>query len=178
MAKCRITSLTPPCGYNVQGIRAAHVLDFEGFGGLQFDGDGLEDTALVEKVFGLNPVALPVASTTKYTSSKSGKVYAHTLETFIPELSAQLSASLDLATRRKFVVIFTTAGGRRFLFGYENGATLSYTNQTADALGSMLTLTAASVYPLFEILDRAIIGEPRAVFDVDFDFGAFCELVN
>lgn len=151
-------------------------MDVEDFGGFQFENDGLESSALVEKVFGSGAIALPVSLATKYTSSKSGKIYTHVLETFVPELSAQLSASLDLATRRKFVVIFTTASGRRFAFGYEKGATLNYTNQTAEALGSLVTLTALSVYPLFEILDAAIIGEPRAVFDVDFDFGAYCEV--
>lgn len=176
MAKCRINSLTPPCGYNIQGIRSVQVMDFDDFGGFQFQGDGLEDTALVEKVFGSNAIGVPAGTSTKYTSTLAGKIYAHSLESFIPDLSAQLSASLDLAKRHKFVVIFTANNGRRFAFGYETGATLGYTNQTADALGSVLTLSAASIYPLFEILGTAEIGEPRAIFDVDFDFGAYCEV--
>lgn len=176
MAKCRINNLTPPCGYNVQGIIAAQVMDLEDFSGFQFFGDGLEDSALVEKIFGGAPVAVPTSSATKYSSAKNGKLYTHTLESFIPELSAQLSASLDLAGHRKFIVIFTTAMGKRFAFGYGNGASLSYTNQSAEALGSLVTLSAVSTFPIFELTAEAVIGTPRAMFDVDFDFGAFCEI--
>lgn len=175
MAKCRISNLTPPCGYNVQGVVAAAVLDFEDFGGFQFVGDGLEDTAQVDKIFGGDPIALPVSNGTKYTSARSNKIYTHTLETFIPKLSAQLNASLDLATRRKFVVMFTTGDGGRFVFGYENGASLTYTSQTADASGSMVSLSAASIYPLFELSDNALVGVPLVTFDIDFNYAAFCE---
>lgn len=174
MAKCRITNLTPPCGYNVQGVVAASVVDFDDFGAFEFDDDGLEDTALVTNIYGLTPIGLPVSLATRYTSSKAGKVYTHTLETFIPALSAQLIASLNLATRRRFVVIFTAGNGSRFVFGYENGATLTYTAQTAEALGAMVTLTALSAHPLFELSPTAKTGAARVTFDVDFDFGAYC----
>lgn len=176
MAKCRISNLVPACDYNVQGIRSAEIIDLDDFDGFQFEADGLEDTALVELVFASDIVALPVSTGTKYSSTRSGRVYAHTLETFVPRLSGQMSAALDLATRRRFVVLFTTNNGQRFAFGYENGATLSYTNQTADAVGSIITLTAASIYPLFELLDGATSGGPRPIFDVDFTVGASCEI--
>lgn len=175
MAKCRITTLIPPCGYNLQGVTAAQLIDFEDFGGIEFDGDKLESSALVAKVYGGLPIGIPVAQSTRYTSAQTGRVYAHTLETFVPQLSAQLIASMDLATRRRFVVMFTAASGRRFLFGYESGATFKYAGQTAEAIGAMVTLTAASAYPLFEVSPLAEIGAARAMFDISFDFGAFCE---
>lgn len=175
MANCKITQLAPPCGYNVQGIASAAVIDFEDFDGLQFSGDALEDVALVEKIYGGASIALPVSSGTKYSSTIAGKIYTHVLDTFVPALSAQLSASLHLATRRKFVVLFTTSSGARFVFGHDNGAKLTYSNQTSDAVGSAVTLSATSRHPLFEVSPQAIIGAPRATFDIDFNLGAFCE---
>lgn len=175
MAKCRISNLTPPCGYNVQGIVDAWLMDFEDFGGFEFANDAREDVALVQSIFGGGAVRLPVSGATKYSSSMSGRMYAHTLETFIPSLSSQIVRDLNLASRRRYIVIFTTSDGRRFVFGYESGAKLSYSGQTTDAVGAAVTLSAASIHPLFELTADAYIGVARDVYDIDFNFGAFCE---
>lgn len=177
MAKCRISNLIPPCDYNVQGVVGLQIMDFEDFEGYEFAGDATEDVAMVSALYGVAPVGVPVSSSTRYSSVQGpNRTYTHTVETFVPALSADISAALNLARRRKYVVVFTTANGQRFTYGYEAGAALSYTNQTAEATGAVVSLVANSIHPLFEIEAGANIEAPRIAFDVDFDFGAFCNI--
>lgn len=152
-------------------------MDFEGFSGYEFDGDGRPDSALVQTVYGEALVQMPTESGTRYTGAKVGKIYTHNIETFIPELSAYMSSNLELGTRKKFIVIWKALTGRTFTFGYETGASLTYTSQTADNMGSTVTLSARSKYPLFEVKDGATIAVPKAVFDIDFNLWASCEII-
>lgn len=149
---CRIQSLTPPCAYNVAGIRRILLLDFDDFQAFEFDGDDLYNNCLVTSIYRSGDFAeLQTPDSAKYSSSLTGNLYTHTLETFIGDLSAQYAANLHLATKRRYIVFFQTNAGRYHAFGYEAGATLSYANQTEESNGSLVTITASSIYPLFEV---------------------------
>lgn len=153
MGNCRINSLVPNCGYNIDGIEAIRLLDFDDFGGFKFDGDGLYDSCYVSEVLQRGDssyVDIAAPDSAKYTSTLNNGTYTHTVETFIGDLSASLSSSLHLATKKRYIVLFRTKAGRYFVFGYEAGATVTYVNQTADGLGSLVTISANSIYPLFE----------------------------
>lgn len=179
MAKSRIQNLKPPCGYSSEGVTAAWLLDFEDFRAFRFRGDDLYNNCFVEAIFRDGGFTeLPAPNTAKYSSAINNKIYAHTLETFIPELSDEILANLHLATRRRFVVVMKLNTGRFFTFGYEAGASLTYAGQTAENIGALVTLTAASIYPLFEVVDTVITDSDTYNIGVDVDYinGAYCEL--
>ena len=172
MGKCRIQNIVPPCGYRLDGIDLIRLLDFNEFGGFKFDGDGLYDTCLVTAMPWANSfIEVDSPDTAKYTSSLQNGIYTHTLETFIGDLSADLEAKLHLATNRRYVALFRTKAGRLFAFAYEAGATITYTNQTTGGIGSLVTITATSIYPLFEaiesVLDTLRVKPSRLFFEND-----------
>lgn len=175
---CRTTHIKrASCSYNVEGLNAIKLLDLEDFEGFKFEGDQLYDVC---KVVGVsmrgNWVDVETPETAKYSSTLSGGIYTHTVETFIGELSAEISATLHLATKRRSVVLFRTNSGRYFVFGSDAGATLSYTSQTAEAAGSLITISAASKLPIFEVLPDALAtGFYNIQFKPDFVTGAYCE---
>lgn len=179
MAKCRIQNIKPPCGYTVEGIDEILLLDFEDFKGYQFDGDGLYRLCLVTAVLRVGDFkeleAPDVAA--KYASTLSNGIYAHTLETFIHDLSASTLSNLHLAAKRRHVPVFKGKNGKYYTFGYEAGASLGYTNQTAEVMGSLVTITCASIYPLFEMTAEALIAINIISFDPDFNAGAYCEII-
>lgn len=178
MGNCRIQNIKPPCGYRVEGIDLIRLLDFDDFDGFKFDGDDLYNNCLVTAIIrsgGFVEVDSP--DTAKYTSSLQNGIYTHTLETFIGDLSAELEATLHLATKRRYIVLFRAKNGRYFAFAYEAGASVSYANQTAEGVGSLVTITAASIYPLFEVSEEAFTAETySSEFIPDFDSGAYCEI--
>lgn len=151
---CKMQNMLPPCGYSVDGIEAIRLLDFENFAGFKFAGDGLYSNCYVEGILQQNGGSYIDVATrdtvTKYTSNLQKGVYTHTIETFIGDISAELTASLHLATKRQYIVLFRSKSGRYFVFGYEAGATVSYSSQAADGFGSLVTISAKSIYPLFE----------------------------
>lgn len=178
MGNCRIQNIKPPCGYRVEGIDLIRLLDFDDFDGFKFDGDDLYNNCLVTAVLRSGDfVEVDTPETAKYTSSLQNGVYSHTLETFIGDLSAELEATLHLATNRRYIVLFVAKNGRYFAFAYEAGANLSYANQTAEGIGSLVTVTASSIYPLFEVSEDAFTAETySSEFIPDFDSGAYCEV--
>lgn len=148
MAKCRIQNLKPRCGYQIEGITDIRLLDFEDFEGFVFRNDDLYSKCYVAAILHKGHyVNLDTPETAKYTTTGG---YTHTLETFIGDLSAELLEQLHLATKRRYIVTFRGGNGRYFVFGYEAGAKLSYVNQTAEGLGTVVTISANSIYPLFE----------------------------
>lgn len=177
MGKCRIQNITPPCGYRVEGIDLIRLLDFDDFDGFKFDGDDLYNNCLVTAILRSGDfVEVDAPETAKYTSALQNGAYTHTLETFIGDLSADLEATLHLATKRRYIVLFRAKNGRYFTFAYEAGATVSYANQTAEGIGALVTVTAASVYPIFEVSEEAFNAETySSEFIPDFDNGAYCE---
>lgn len=153
---CRILNIKPPCEYKVDGIASISVLDFEDLDRLRFNGDDLYSNCLVTGVLKSGMFAeVNVTDTAKYSSSLQNGIYTHTIETFISELSAYMSANLHLATKRRYVVFFRTNTGRYFCFGYDAGASVTYANQTTEGTGSLMTLTTNSIYPLFEVAKEA-----------------------
>jgi hypothetical protein len=157
---CRIQNILPPCSYNSEGIDEIRLLDFEDYIGVQFENDARYDVCKVLYVYGIcSYVLVEATEAAKINSSLSGGIYTHTLESFVTNLSASLAANLNLASKRRYVVLFRTRSGNYFMFGSESGATISYTNQTEGGTGSLITLTAQSVFPLFE-LDSNIFNRP------------------
>lgn len=138
--KCRIKSIVPSCGYRVEGIASILALDFDDFKGFRFEGDDLYKNCLVSAVFRSGEfIEIDAPDTAKYNSTLQNGAYTHTLETFIGELSHEWAAMLHLSTKRRYIVFFRAKSGRYFCFGYEAGASSSYTNQTTDGTGSLVT---------------------------------------
>lgn len=111
MGNCRINSLVPNCGYNIDGIEAIRLLDFDDFGGFKFDGDGLYDSCYVSEILqkgNSSYIDVSTPDSAKFTTTLNNGIYTHTLETFVGDLSASLMASLHLATKRRYVVLFKT----------------------------------------------------------------------
>lgn len=178
MGNCRIRNIAPLCGYRVEGLDLIRLLDFDDFNGFKFDGDDLYSNCLVTAILRSgNFVEVDTPETAKYTSSLQNGVYTHTLETFIGDLSADLEATLHLATKRRYIALFRAKTGRFFAFAYEAGASVSYASQTAEGLGSLVTISATSIYPLFEVSKQAFTEKAFNVeFVPDFDSGAYCEI--
>lgn len=164
---CRIQSIKPPCAYNVEGIQRIILLDSADFIGFAFDGDGLYNNCLVTDIYrGGDFAELQTPDSAKYSSNSAG---VHNLETFIGELSAFSLANLHLATKRRFIAFFQTNAGKYFTFGYRAGAFLTYANQTAESLGSLVTLSADTNYPLFEVNAAAFIQAPTySIYDIEY----------
>lgn len=157
MGKCLIQSLTRVCGYQTKGIDEIRLLDLDDFERISFAGDGPSTEGLItgmkrEGKF----IDVCASEASQYSSSMQKGVYTHTVETFIPDLTGEMQAALNLAARRRFLTIFRAGNGRNFLFGWEAGATLNYTNQTDGGLGSLVTISAQSIHPLFEIDREAL----------------------
>lgn len=173
-------NIKPPCDYNSEGIDSVRCLDFEDLNGLRFLRGGLYDSCMVTAVMRAGDwIEIDAPGTVaKYTSALQKGIYTHTLGTFVGDLSADLAATLHLASKKRLVTFFRAKSGRCFCFGYEAGGVLTYTNQTADSIGSMVTITASSVYPLFEVSPAAFTESKHSVeFVPDFDRGAFCEIL-
>jgi hypothetical protein len=166
----------PVCGYNPGGIPTVRVLDWEDFTGFRFAGSGLYDSCLVSAVQRSGNFADVQAKVAKYSGPISGKIIVHTLETFIEGFD--LISAIHLASRRRYVVIFDATNGRSFAFGYEAGAVPTYTGQTDGALGYLITFTAPSIYPLFEVTPAALLtSTPTTKWLPDFINGAYCETI-
>ena len=175
---CRIKSIKPPCSYRLEGIDQIKALDLDDFNGFMFDGDDLYNNCMVVSVYRSGDIIEVDAPdlVAKYSSTLQNGLYTHTLETFIGDLSADLSATLHLATKRRYIVFFRAKNGRYFCFGYEAGATVNYTNQTAEGIGSLTTFSASSIYPLFEVSAEAFKEiKTNVEFIPDFNNGAYCE---
>jgi hypothetical protein len=101
-------------------------------------------------------VSIDAPDSAKYSSSMQGGVHTHLIETFIGDLSADQQSQLQLATTRRYVVIFRTHLGGQFTFGYESGATVAFNNQTSEDTGALVQITGKSIHPLFELLDLSV----------------------
>jgi hypothetical protein len=171
----RITTLLPPCAYNSGGIPSVRVLDWEDF--ISFGFAALYDSCLITEVQRSGEFADVQAKVAKYTGPLSGKIINHSLETFVESLAADYTAQVILASRRRYIVIFDGYDGKSYAFGYEAGATPVFTGQTDGAQGYVITFTAASSYPLFEVAPEALLAtSPTSLWIPDFNNGAYCEI--
>lgn len=174
----RITSLMPACGYNPGGITSVRVLDWDDFTAFGFAGGALYDSCLVTAIERSGEFADVQAKVAKYTGPINGKIVTHSLETFIESMDADIIAAVHLASRRRYVVIFDGMNGKPYAFGYEAGAVPVYTGQTDGAQGFIVTFTAQSIYPLFELTPEALTAnEPTVNWLPDFINGAYCEII-
>lgn len=154
----RIKSILPVCDYNVEGVNEVRLIDFADFQGFGFLDDNLYDVCIVYRINASGTLkTLPAGEGTKYTGDSKSGLFTHSLETWAPGLTGANLSTLTLATKRRQVVLFKTVAGRWYTFGYEAGAAVNYTNQTADQVGSLITINAGSVYPLFEVLPEALV---------------------
>lgn len=154
---CKIQTLKPPCGYNLEGVQRVFALDFEDFHGFKFDGDDLYAGCLVTAIYRTGDfVDFDTPDTAKYAATYSNGVYTHALDTFIGSLAAFMSSNLHLSLKRRYIVLFQTKQGKYYAFGYEVGAGTGYTSQTAEGVGSLLTFSGQSIYPLFEVTPEAL----------------------
>lgn len=153
---CRLKNIIPVCEYNVDGIDEIKLLDFADFQAFAFQDDGLYDAGTVTGIYASGDlVKFPAGDGSKYTGDSKGGLNVHTLETFVPGLTGETLAALNLADKRRQIPIFKTRAGRWYTFGSEAGAVVTYTSQTAEIVGSLVTFQAASIYPLFEVTAAA-----------------------
>lgn len=176
---CRLQSIPRPCGYNLEGISDVYVIDTDDFQAFKFDGDDLYKDCKVIQIAKIGDfTTLPAPVSAKYTSSLQNGYYTHTLETFITSLSGDILANQHLATKRRYIVIFRTNNGNYFTFGYTNGATYSYANQTTESTGTLITLTGVTPYPLFEVTAEAMTDTAPLGFEFVADFTNYTYCVN
>lgn len=170
---CRLSNIVPICEYNVEGIAEIKLLDFVDFRAFGFLGENLYDSNLVTSIHASGPfVSIPAGEGTKYSGDSRNGLYTHSLDSFIQGLAGSTLSTLSLAVKRRQIVFFKTAAGRWYTFGYEAGAGVNYTNQTAELVGSLVSVNAASVYPLFEVTAAAMIAGPQTGGDyrpADYD---------
>lgn len=169
----RISNIKPACGYSVEGISHLRLIDFDEFDGFEFDGGTPESCRVTQVQSAGSPVEVNTQGAfTKYNAGAN----AHTVETFVPELSADMQRNIYLASKRRYVVLFRTLAGRWHAYGYEAGASVTFTNQTGEAIGSVLTISAQSEYPLFEVTDQAAaMVLPKVFWRLDFNNLNYCE---
>lgn len=179
MAKCRILNIKTNCGYNLEGVDRIYLLDFADLSGFEFDGDDLYNNCLVVSILRSAPfIELDTPDSAKHDSSVQNGMYSHTLVTFIADISADILRNLHLATKRRYLPVFRTKMGRYFTYGYDAGATVTHTEQTTEATGCLVTVTAASIYPLFEVASAAMTGPDddnfRVEYQPDYDHYTIC----
>lgn len=149
--RCRINSINKRCAYNPGGISHIKILDREDLRYIAFLHDGLYENNLITNVIRKEKFTdIPASDTAKYTKTLQGKLYTHTLETFAENLDYRTIRDLDLAKLKKYVVVYRTNVGKYYLFGYNPGASLSYSAQTEEGSGVLIRLTETTEYPLFE----------------------------
>lgn len=154
---CRIKNIIPPCAYNVDGIISIKALDLDDLKGLRFTEDGLYNSCLVTDILRSDDfIDIYTSDLAKYSSTLENGVYTHLIETFINQLSSEIISTLHLATKRRYLMLFKTKAERYFCFGYETGATISYSNQTTDGSGSLVNISASSTHPLFEVCEKTL----------------------
>lgn len=172
---CRIKNIVPPCGYSVDGIAKIWLLDTDDFKGYRFDGNDLYNNCLVTDIMRTGEF-IEIAAPDMVAKHNSTGAYLHVVETFINDLNAETISNLHLGTKRRQITVFRTNAGRYFTFGYDAGAVLSYTNQTSDGLGHLVTLNCPSRFPLFEVTADAMTRFVAPFeFKPDFDNNTYCE---
>jgi len=158
--------MKPPCDYIIDGIASIWALDYGYFKLFRFEGDGLYDNCIITAIKRTDDfIEIASPETANYTSTLQNGIYNHTLETFIADLSGESISNLHLATKKRFIPIYKTHSGRYFCFGYEAGASFIYAAQTSEGLGSMVTMSASSVYPLFEVQIQDLEGPVKWILE-------------
>lgn len=145
MGSCEILGIGPRCGYVAEGIRDVRLLDREAFVGLGYAEDGrvssirrTSDFVRLAPRHGTAQLSVDQAEEGSYTA---------TLQLYTGGVDAETFRSLDLATRRRYVVLVLTEGGRWLLFGTEAGAALAWRVTTAEGAAAAVTLSDTAPEP-------------------------------
>lgn len=171
-----LKNIKASCTYNPGGISEIHLLDLRDFITYRFKEDNLFNNAFVETIF--RPytsqyISLEAVSESNFTESKDAKGnYKQTLSTFVHTLSAEKLESLLLAEVNRYIVVFKTLQQTWFTFGTSEGASVSFsqlTGETTEANGYNVTITADSIYPLFEASDDVLSFKYDKVYVPEFD---------
>jgi len=150
------------CLYNPGGISRIYLLDMQDFITYRFKEDKLYQKSYVEaiiKELGFRFIEFESVDESNFTEEKKKGVYTQTLSTFVHTLEAEKLENLLLASSRRFIVIFSTMQDTWFTFGLEKGATVDFTQitgQVGESNGYGITISAESIYPLFETNENAI----------------------
>lgn len=149
--KCRIGHIQPPCEYQADGILDIRLLDYDDFAGVRFrDGEKYSNCFVSVVLRKGEFVKLEATDNAKYYSSLQNGVHSHTIETFVCDLSSDVQAQLQLASKRRYLVMFKIRSGKWFIFGFEAGASVVFNNQTSEGIGTAVRVSTESMYPLFE----------------------------
>lgn len=156
MGKCKITSLSKACAYNGDGVVELILLDFDDLIGLQFSGPS--SGCLVSHILRADSfTSVDLRDNPgQYTGQMVGGLFQHNMEMFIADLGADILADLHLASENPQTVVFRTANGKYFIYGHEQGASVSYSLQTADGAGALVTIRHSSSGPLLEVTAQAL----------------------
>lgn len=162
---CKTLNFNPECKYNTSGIVALRLIEKSKVAGYKVQG-----AKVTEIYYDGDVINIPVNTSTKYNGSESGGIKRHTLTSFLLGLSHDNIDTLERATGKEFVALFTTAEGETLVFGLDYGAKLRYKLTTEDNSGGEFTITADSELQLYGLTLDAINGreEPTrwvAVYD-------------
>lgn len=150
---CDIEDIVNSCAYNGEGITGLQLLDLANVGGVQYSDLARYDVARVENILtGGNYIDISTHDGAQYNSELNNRLYTHTITTFVRGLDAQKVQSLIKAVKRRYVAIFTTKTGNKFIFGQDSGATVNFSGRTNDGNGYFITIMARSRFPLFEFV--------------------------
>lgn len=186
---CKLTkNIKASCAYNPGGISEIHLLDIRDFIAYRFTEDHLYERPFADAIFRDKDsefISIESVQESSFSETKKDDTYEQQLTTFVHTLEAKKLERLLLAAVNRYIVVFKTMQGTWFTFGSAAGASLEFgqiSGQVGETNGYSLTLSADSIYPLFEaagdILDFKynIVYVPvfddceEAVFEPDFDY--------
>lgn len=187
--KCKLlNNIKATCTYNPGGISEIHLLDIRDFVTYRFSNDNLYEKPFVEALFrndGSEFISIESVQESNFSETKKNEAYEQTLNTFVHTLDAGKLESLLLAEVNRYVVVFRTMQGTWFTFGSDTGASVAFdqiSGQVGETNGYNLTISADSIYPLFEAADDVlefkydIVFVPvfdrceQAIFEPDFEY--------
>lgn len=151
-----IQNINHSCEYNPGGIKDIYLLDIRNFISYAFKDDKLFDQCFVEAIKIAVPgyIHLDTVEESNFNETKSDGIYTQQLSTFVRTLSHAKTSELLSADSCKYLVIYRDFNGRTFTFGSDDGASLTFTQQSGqsgEAAGYTITIDKKSIYPLFEI---------------------------
>lgn len=150
--------------YNPGGIAEILILNINDFISYRFSGDGLYNSCMVEKIYtNSNPISIDCIVESNFTEQEANNIYTQTLSSFIRSLDAKKTNELIKLKTTKQLVLFRTYSNTWHTFGADCGASLVFeqiSGQVGESNGYKITLTANSIFPLFEVADRPIFEIP------------------
>ncbi len=174
---CKLTkNIKASCKYNPGGISEIYLLDIRDFITYRFREDNLFDKPFVEAIYrpyNATYISLGVVQESNFTENKDANgTYKQSLSTFVHTLEADKLENLLIAEASHYIVVFKTLQDTWFTFGSNKGASFSFsqlTGQTGETNGYNITISADSIYPLFEAADDVLTFKYDTVYKPEFD---------